>query len=50
MDIEIWGAGTSRTLRPIWVAEELNINYTYLFEIVHPNCKIVIKPDFEELI
>ena len=28
MDIEIWGAGTSRTLRPIWVAEELNINYT----------------------
>ena len=29
MDIEIWGAGTSRTLRPIWVAEELNINYTF---------------------
>lgn len=25
--IKIWGAGTSRTLRPIWVAEELGIEY-----------------------
>ncbi|MFT5097961.1 MAG: glutathione S-transferase [Candidatus Azotimanducaceae bacterium] len=25
--ISIWGAGTSRTLRPIWVAEELRIEY-----------------------
>ena len=25
--IKIWGAGTARTLRPIWVAEELGIEY-----------------------
>jgi len=25
--IRFWGAGTSRTLRPIWVAEELDIPY-----------------------
>ena len=25
--ITLWGAGTSRTLRPIWVAEELGIPY-----------------------
>ena len=26
-EIKFWGAGTSRTLRPIWVAEELGLNY-----------------------
>jgi glutathione S-transferase len=25
--ITLWGAGTSRTLRPIWVAEELGVSY-----------------------
>ena len=25
--INIWGAGTARTLRPIWVAEELGLEY-----------------------
>ena len=25
--IRLWGTGTSRTLRPIWVAEELGIDY-----------------------
>ncbi|MEQ8861692.1 MAG: glutathione S-transferase family protein [Pseudomonadales bacterium] len=25
--IRLWGAGTSRTLRPIWVAEELGVPY-----------------------
>ncbi len=25
--ITLWGAGTSRTLRPIWVAEELGLGY-----------------------
>tara|TARA_B100000029_G_scaffold339836_1_gene332015 strand:+ start:508 stop:1206 length:699 start_codon:yes stop_codon:yes gene_type:complete len=25
--IKIWGAGTVRTLRPIWVAEELSLDY-----------------------
>lgn len=25
--IRLWGAGTSRTLRPVWVAEELQIPY-----------------------
>lgn len=25
--IVLWGAGTSRTMRPIWVAEELGISY-----------------------
>ena len=25
--IQLWGAGTPRTLRPIWVAEELGIGY-----------------------
>ena len=25
--IQLWGAGTARTLRPIWVAEELGIRY-----------------------
>jgi glutathione S-transferase len=28
--IKIWGAGTSRTLRPIWVAEELGIEYNLM--------------------
>ena len=26
-DLKIWGAGTVRTLRPIWVAEELGLEY-----------------------
>ncbi len=26
--IILWGAGTSRTMRPIWVAEELGLDYT----------------------
>ena len=25
--LTIWGAGTARTLRPIWVAEELGLDY-----------------------
>ena len=25
--IKLWGAGTTRTLRPIWMAEELGIDY-----------------------
>jgi glutathione S-transferase len=28
--ITLWGAGTSRTIRPIWVAEELGLNYTLI--------------------
>ena len=31
MSLEFWGAGTARTLRPIWVAEELNLKY-----LLHP--------------
>ena len=31
LGLEIWGAGTARTLRPIWMAEELNLTY-----ILHP--------------
>lgn len=27
-DLIFWGAGTARTLRPIWVAEELGLTYT----------------------
>ena len=27
LGITLWGAGTSRTVRPIWVAEELGIDY-----------------------
>ena len=27
INLEIWGAGTARTLRPIWMAEELGIKY-----------------------
>lgn len=27
-NIILWGAGTSRTMRPIWVAEELGLAYT----------------------
>ena len=26
--IILWGAGTSRTIRPIWIAEELGLSYT----------------------
>ena len=26
-NLEFWGAGTARTLRPIWTAEELNLEY-----------------------
>ena len=25
--IKLWGSGTARTLRPIWMAEEMDINY-----------------------
>ena len=25
--IKLWGAGTARTLRPIWIAEELKVEY-----------------------
>ena len=25
--LELWGAGTARTLRPIWMAEELGLPY-----------------------
>ena len=25
--LKLWGAGTARTLRPIWMAEELEIDY-----------------------
>ena len=25
--LELWGAGTARTLRPIWMAEELGLLY-----------------------
>lgn len=28
--ITIWGAGTSRTFRPIWTAEELGLSYKHL--------------------
>ena len=28
--IKIWGAGTTRTFRPIWVAEELGLAYEHL--------------------
>jgi len=27
LNLEIWGAGTARTLRPIWMAEELGLEY-----------------------
>ena len=27
-DITLWGAGTARTLRPIWMAEEMGVAYT----------------------
>jgi Glutathione S-transferase len=26
-DLKFWGAGTARTLRPIWMAEELDLEY-----------------------
>ena len=28
--IKIWGAGTTRTFRPIWVAEELGVEYEHV--------------------
>ncbi len=28
--IEIWGAGTMRTFRPVWTAEELGLNYRHV--------------------
>ena len=27
IQLTLWGAGTARTLRPIWVAEELGLEY-----------------------
>ena len=29
--IKLWGAGTTRTLRPIWMAEELGIDYELVY-------------------
>ena len=28
LNLVIWGVGTARTLRPIWMAQELNLKYT----------------------
>ncbi len=28
--IKIWGAGTARTFRPVWIAEELGLNYQHV--------------------
>ena len=28
--IRIWGAGTTRTFRPVWIAEELGLDYEHL--------------------
>ena len=30
MQLKFWGAGTARTLRPIWMAEELGLDYKLL--------------------
>ena len=49
-EIKLWGSGTARTLRPIWMAEEMDINYelipigprtgetqTHVFTKINPN-------------
>ena len=45
--IKLWGAGTARTLRPIWMAEELEINYE-LFPI-GPRTGETQTPEFTEI-
>lgn len=58
MTIELWGAGTSRTVRPIWMAEELGVEYelrpigprtgetqTEAFTALNPKQKIPVMVD-----
>jgi len=58
MNLKLWGAGTARTLRPIWMAEELGLDYklfpigprtgetrTEEFSLLNPKQKIPLMED-----
>ena len=58
MQLKFWGAGTARTLRPIWMAEELGLDYKLLpighrtgetrteeFSLLNPKQKIPLMED-----
>ena len=45
--ITLWGAGTSRTMRPIWVAEELGIPYR--LEPIGPRTGETQSPEYTRL-
>lgn len=45
--ISFWGAGTSRTLRPIWVAEELGLRYRLI--PIGPRTGETQTPDYTRL-
>ena len=58
MQLKFWGAGTARTLRPIWMAEELGLDYklfpigprtgetrTEEFSLLNPKQKIPLMED-----
>ncbi len=45
--ITLWGAGTSRTMRPIWVAEELGVSYK--LEPIGPRTGETQTPEYTRL-
>ncbi len=45
-DLQIWGVSTTRTLRPIWTAEELGLTYT--LTPIGPRTGAVQHPDYLE--
>ena len=45
--IQIWGAGTTRTFRPVWTAEELNLDYDLM--AIGPRTGETQTPEFTRL-
>ena len=45
--IQIWGAGTTRTFRPVWTAEELNLEYELI--AIGPRTGETQTPEFTRL-
>ncbi|XOV85670.1 MAG: glutathione S-transferase family protein [bacterium] len=46
-EITLWGAGTSRTMRPVWLAEELGIRYQ--LKPIGPRTGETQTPEFKKL-
>ena len=47
LKLEFWGSGTARTLRPIWMAEELNLKYE--LNPIGPRTGETLTPEYSAL-